>query len=75
MVIEFIRKVVDCRDPTRCGSEIGEDCPAAGVGEECQEVVVAIPLTTSRMIHDHLDTLRDHFVDVYVPIQKQEWHK
>lgn len=34
--------------------------------------VVAIPLTTLGTIHDHLETLHDHFVDVYAPAQKHE---
>ena len=33
--------------------------------------VIAIPLTTPGTIHDHLDTLRDHFVDVYAPVRNQ----
>ena len=33
--------------------------------------IIAIPLTTPGTIHDHLDTLRDHFIDVYAPVQKR----
>ena len=33
--------------------------------------VVAIPLTTPGTIHDHLDTLHDHFINVYAPAQRQ----
>lgn len=33
--------------------------------------VVAIPLTTPGTIHDHLETLHNHFTDVYTPVQKQ----
>lgn len=33
--------------------------------------VVAIPLTTPGTIHDHLDTLHNHFIDVYAPAQKR----
>ncbi len=33
--------------------------------------VIAIPLTTPGTIHEHLDTLHDHFTNVYAPVQRQ----